>query len=47
MDPQHCFKLEAAGSEAGNKKKFLLEQGCRSLEHGPRSDKKIKTCDLF
>ncbi len=47
MDPEHCFKLEAAASEARNKKKFLLIQSCRSLEHGPRSDKKIKNSEQF
>ncbi len=41
------FKFKAAGSEAINKKKFLLYQICISLDHGPRarSDKKIKNSE--
>jgi hypothetical protein len=50
QDNQKCgrsFKFEAASSEAGNKKKFILKQSCRSLEHGPRSDIKIKNSEQF
>jgi hypothetical protein len=51
QDNQKCgrpFKLEAAGTEVRNKEKFLLKQSCGiSLEHGPRSDKKIKSSEQF
>ncbi len=40
------MKLEAASSEAGKRRNFFSNRN-RSLEHGPRSDKKIENSEQF